>query len=461
MLETVIAVAMLIICAALLWLGYMINRLAQAQAGLPDTLQEGLEARHRAMLTDLHNGLANQSDRTQSALTEVSERLRQTVAGELTATRDSVLALQHAQTRELADSRTAQNAQLADFSAKIQAAQADTLAQTLQTLAKQGREEQALIQTTMQNVTTQLSASVETLAKNVDARLAEISGKVSERLDEGFKKTNETFANVMARLATIDEAQKKIDGLSSNVLTLQELLGDKRSRGAFGEVQLEGLVRNIMPPDGYSFQTTLSNGSRVDCLLVLPEPTGRVAVDSKFPLENYNRMFARDVTDTDRNLATRSFKSDVKKHVDDIASKYIIEGETSDGAVMFVPAEAVFAEIHAYHSDLVEYAMSRRVWIVSPTTLMAVLNTARAVIKDVETRRQVHIIKDELGKLGKDFSRFDVRMKKLADHIRMANEDATEVHISSQKISKRFSQIESVDLEHLQPAPPLLPDAET
>ncbi|MES2408477.1 MAG: DNA recombination protein RmuC [Pseudomonadota bacterium] len=461
MLETVIAVATLIILAALLWLGYMINRLAQTQAGLPDTLQEGLEARHRAILTDLHNGLANQSDRTQSALTEVSERLRQTVAGELTATRDSVLALQHAQTRELADSRTAQNAQLADFSAKIQAAQAHTLAQTLQTLAKQGREEQALIQTTMQNVTTQLSASVETLAKNVDARLAEISGKVSERLDEGFKKTNETFANVMARLATIDEAQKKIDGLSSNVLTLQELLGDKRSRGAFGEVQLEGLVRNIMPPDGYSFQTTLSNGSRVDCLLVLPEPTGRVAVDSKFPLENYNRMFARDVTDTDRNLATRSFKSDVKKHVDDIASKYIIEGETSDGAVMFVPAEAVFAEIHAYHSDLVEYAMSRRVWIVSPTTLMAVLNTARAVIKDVETRRQVHIIKDELGKLGKDFSRFDVRMKKLADHIRMANEDATEVHISSQKISKRFSQIESVDLEHLQPAPPLLPDAET
>lgn len=460
MLETVIAVATLTILAALLWFGYMINRLVHAQAGLPDTLQEGLEARHRAMLTDLHNGLANQSDRTQSALTEVSERLRQTVAGELTATRDTVLALQHAQTRELADSRTAQNTQLADFSAKIQAAQADTLAQTLQTLAKQGREEQALIQTTMQNVTSQLSASVETLAKNVDARLAEISGKVSERLDEGFKKTNETFANVMARLATIDEAQKKIDGLSSNVLTLQELLGDKRSRGAFGEVQLEGLVRNIMPPDGYSFQTTLSNGGRVDCLLVLPEPTGRVAVDSKFPLENYNRMFARDVADTDRNLATRSFKSDVKKHVDDIASKYIIEGETSDGAVMFVPAEAVFAEIHAYHSDLVEYAMSRRVWIVSPTTLMAVLNTARAVIKDVETRRQVHIIKDELGKLGKDFSRFDVRMKKLADHIRMANEDATEVHISSQKISKRFSQIESVDLEHLQPAPPLLPDAE-
>lgn len=460
MLEIVIAVAALIIVAVLLWLGFKINRLTQAQAGLPGTLQDGLEARHRAMLTDLHNGLANQSDRTQGALTEVSERLRNTVTAELAATREAVLALQHAQTRELADSRSAQNAQLADFSAKIQAAQAETLAQTLQTLAKQGREEQALIQTTMQNATGQLSAAVETLAKNVDARLAEISGKVSERLDEGFKKTNETFANVMARLATIDEAQKKIDGLSSNVLTLQELLGDKRSRGAFGEVQLEGLVRNIMPPDAYSFQAALSNGNRVDCLLVLPEPTGRVAVDSKFPLENYNRMFARDAADADRTLATRAFKADVKKHVDDIAAKYIIAGETSDGAVMFVPAEAVFAEIHAYHSDLVEYAMSRRVWIVSPTTLMAVLNTARAVIKDVETRRQVHIIKDELSKLGKDFARFDVRMKKLADHIRLANEDATEVHISSQKISKRFSQIESVDLEHLQPAPALVPDAD-
>lgn len=460
MLEIVIALVALIIVAVLLWLGFKINALKQAQAALPGMLQEGLEARHRTMLTDLHNGLANQSDRTQSALTEVSERLRHTVAGELTATREAVLALQHAQTRELADSRTAQNMQLADFSAKIQAVQAEILAQTLQTLAQQGREEQALIQTTMQNATTQLSTSVEALAKSVDARLAEISAKVSERLDEGFKKTNETFANVMARLATIDEAQKKIDGLSSNVLTLQELLGDKRSRGAFGEVQLEGLVRNIMPPDGYSFQTTLSNGSRVDCLLMLPEPTGRVAVDSKFPLENYNRMFARDAAETDRTMATRAFKADVKKHVDDIAAKYIIAGETSDGAVMFVPAEAVFAEIHAYHSDLVEFAMSRRVWIVSPTTLMAVLNTARAVIKDVETRRQVHIIKDELSKLGKDFSRFDVRMKKLADHIRLANEDATEVHISSQKISKRFSQIESVDLEHLQPAAPLLPDAE-
>ena len=207
----------------------------------------------------------------------------------------------------------------------------------------------------------------------------------------------------MARLATIDEAQKKIDGLTSNVVSLQELLGDKRARGAFGEVQLEALVANILPPNAYEIQATLSNGKRVDCILKLPEPTGSVAVDSKFPLENYRKMFAPGVTEADRAAAQKLFKQDVKNHVDDICAKYIIPGETSEGAVMFVPAEAVFAEIHAYHPDLVDYAMQKRVWIVSPTTLMAILNTARAVIKDVETRKQVHIIKDELGKLGKDF----------------------------------------------------------
>lgn len=172
-----------------------------------------------------------------------------------------------------------------------------------------------------------------------------------------------------------------------------------------------------------------------------------VAVDSKFPLENYHHMLDSGLLEAERTQAQRQFKMDVKKHVDDIAGKYIIPNVTSDGAVMFVPAEAVFAEIHAYHPDIVDYAMSKRVWVVSPTTLMAVLNTARAVLKDVETRKQVHIIKDELGKLGKEFSRFDVRMKKLADHIRQAHEDAMDVQTTSQKISRRFAQIERVELE--------------
>ena len=281
----------------------------------------------------------------------------------------------------------------------------------------------------------------------VEGRLDQISGRVTERLDEGFKKTNDTFISVMTRLATIDEAQKKIDGLTTNMMSLQELLGDKRSRGAFGEVQLDALVRNILPAGAYAMQHTLSNNNRVDCVLHLPPPTGMVAVDSKFPLENYHRMFDRETSETDRGLAQKQFRSDLKKHIDDISGKYILPPETCDGAVMFIPAEAVFAEIHAYMPDVVDYAMQRRVWIVSPTTLMAVLNTARAVLKDVETREQVHIIKHELSKLGQDFGRFDDRMKKLAEHIRLANQDVEEVHISSRKISQRFAKIESVDLD--------------
>ncbi len=383
------------------------------------------EEKHRAMLRDLHDGLNKLGDRMVASSIDSSERLRVSVAQELKATRDAMQALQFSQGESLAATRE------------------QVLVKLHQTLADQGKAEQELIQSTMRNATLQLSTTIENLTKTVDARLQEISGKVSERLDEGFKKTNETFVSVMARLATIDEAQKKIDGLTTNMVSLQELLGDKRSRGAFGEVQLEGLVRNLLPENAFEFQYTFSKGVRVDCVLKLPEPTGLVAVDSKFPLENYQRMFAEG---SDR-VAPALFKADVKKHVGDIADKYIIPGETSDGAVMFIPAEAVFAEIHAHHRDLVDYAQSRRVWIVSPTTLMAVLNTARAVLKDVETRKQVHIIKDELAKLGKDFSLFDDRMKKLADHIRMAHEDAEKVQISSRKISRRFAQIEAVELE--------------
>jgi DNA recombination protein RmuC len=296
-----------------------------------------------------------------------------------------------------------------------------------------------------------LTQTSERLRATVDERLQQISGKVNERLDEGFKKTNETFTNVMARLATIDEAQKKIDGLTSNVVSLQELLGDKRSRGAFGEVQLEALVKNILPPTAYAMQYTLSNGSRADCVLRLPDPTGMIAVDSKFPLENYHRMFAAHASEIERAQAQRLFKADVKKHVDDICQKYIVANETSDGAVMFVPAEAVFAEIHAYHSDIVDYAMQKRVWIVSPTTLMAVLNTARAVLKDVEMRKHMNVIKEALAKLSMDFERFDVRMKNLANHIRQAHEDAQEVHTTSKKISDKFKRIEGVELEQNQP----------
>ena len=397
----------------------------------PARAAQMLEQQHRAMLTDLHDGLNKQGDRLIAAQVAESERLRNAVGEELRATRDAINALQ----------------------AKQDLLRTEMLAQTLAKLAEQGREDQKLIQDSFRNSSQLLASSIETLSKTVDARLEQIGGKVNERLDEGFKKTNETFVSVMQRLATIDEAQKKIDGLTTNMVSLQELLGDKRSRGAFGEVQLEALVLNIMPPQSYAMQYTLPNGSRADCVLKLPEPTGMVAVDSKFPLENYHRMFDA-ASPAEKLVAEKQFKADIKKHVDDIAVKYIIPEVTSDGAVMFVPAEAVFAEIHAHHPEVVDYAMQRRVWIVSPTTLMAVLNTARAVMKDVETRKQVHIIKDELGKLGKEFGRFDDRMKKLADHIRQAHEDAQEVHTTSQKISKRFISIEQVELDHPVPALP-------
>ena len=388
----------------------------------PERAARVLEQQHRGMLSDLHDGLNKQGDRLIAAQAHESERMRAAVGEELRATRDAL----HALRREM-------------------------LTQTMAKLAEQGRADQELIQNAFRNATLHLAGSVEALEKKVDARLEQISGRVSERLEEGFKKTNDTFVSVMERLATIDEAQKKIDGLTTNVVSLQELLGDKRSRGAFGEVQLEGLVRNILPPHAYGMQHTLPNGTRADCVLKLPEPTGMVAVDAKFPLENYHRMF--EGSEPERAVASRQFKSDIKKHVDDISGKYIIPDVTSDGAVMFVPAEAVFAEIHAHHPDIVDYAMQRRVWVVSPTTLMAVLNTARAVMKDVETRKQVHIIKDELGKLGKEFGRFDERMKKLADHIRQAHEDAQDVHTTSQKISRRFVSIEQVELDH----PKILP----
>jgi len=394
------------------------------QHKLPARSAHVLEHQHRAMLSDLHDGLNKQGDRLIASQAEQAERLRAAVSEELRLTRDAIAALQ----------------------VKQDSLRSEILAQTLAKLSEQARADQELIQTSFRNATQHLSGSVEAMAKTMDGRLEQISGRVSERLDEGFKKTNETFVSVMARLATIDEAQKKIDGLTTNVVSLQELLGDKRSRGAFGEVQLEGLVRNIMPPQSYAMQYTLPNSTRADCVLMLPEPTGMVAVDAKFPLENYHRMFDATLAASEHTLAQRQFKADIKKHVDDIGGKYIIPGVTSDGAVMFVPAEAVFAEIHAHHPDLIDYAMQRRVWVVSPTTLMAVLNTARAVMKDVETRKQVHIIQDELGKLGKDFGRFDERMKKLAEHIRQANKDVDEVQISSRKITEQFAKIERVEL---------------
>jgi DNA recombination protein RmuC len=401
-----LGLALVVVCIVLL-----IRHGAQVRAlhAASERLGDVLEHKHRDILVDLHDGLTRQGDRVGGQLTESSDRLRTSVADELKQTRDTLHALRLSLTQDMNEYREA--------------------------------------------VTARLNETSLALNKRLDERLEQISGKVNERLDEGFRKTNETFVNVMTRLATIDEAQKKIENLTGSVVSLQELLGDKRARGAFGEVQLEGLVRNVLPASAYEMQCTLSNGTRADCVLTLPPPTGKVAVDSKFPLENYHKMYAVDATDAERVAAQKLFRADVRRHVEAIGAKYIIPGETSDGAVMFVPAEAVFAEIHAHHPELVDYAQGKRVWIVSPTTLMAVLNTARAVLKDVETRRQVHVIKESLARLAVEFGRFNERMRDLARHIKQAHDDVEKVQITSGKITQRFSQIEGVELGPDESAP--------
>lgn len=417
--------------AVSLWLAL---RLAQGERRTAALLAESVDAR----LDDLADRLAGNQ---REALQWQSDRTREVLERDLHALRESFHGFDSAMQARLADQREVVATRFAEAAGASAAAherlRAELLEQVLTRLAEQARAERELLQNGLAGA-----------SRTLDERLESITGHVNQRLDEGFRKTNETFANVMARLATIDEAQKKIDGLTTSVVSLQDLLGDKRSRGAFGEVQLEGLVRNLLPPDSHSFQYTLPNGTRVDCALHLPEPTGLVCVDAKFPLENYRRMF-EEVGDSDRRAALVAFRGDVKRHIDAIADKYLIPGVTSDGAVMFVPAEAVFAEIHARFPELVAHAQARRVWVVSPTTLMAVLNTARAVLKDVETRRQIHVIKDALGRLAKDFQRFDDRMAALARHIDQANRDVQDVQVSSRKITSHFEKIEAAQFDEL------------
>lgn len=294
----------------------------------------------------------------------------------------------------------------------------------------------------------EFTKQVEHLTATSEGRLKEINEQVEDRLVKGFEKTTETFTDVVKRLALIDAAQKQISELSNNVMSLQEILTDKRSRGTFGEVQLNALIRNVIPEHHFSFQSSLSNGKRPDCVLQLPAPTGNIAIDAKFPLENFRILIDPNISDYERKQAEQQFKQDIRKHIQDIAEKYIVPGETADGAMMFIPAEAVFAEIHARYSDLVDIAHRSKVWMVSPTTLMAVLTTARAVLKDAATREQIHIIQKHLHSLAEDFQRFQLRMDKLTQHIAKAHDDVQLVQTSAKKITSRFQQIEQVELEN-------------
>lgn len=292
----------------------------------------------------------------------------------------------------------------------------------------------------------------EHLNEQVEKRLLAVNEQVNLRLDQNFEKTNKTFTNVIERLSKIDEAQKKIDILSSDIISLQSILTDKKTRGIYGEVHLKHLMSNIFGEKNdtiYRLQYPLPNGTIVDCILFAPSPLGTIGIDSKFPLEHYQKMVDRKLSKEERLIAEKQFKLDVKKHIDAIADKYIIEGVTSRQAIMFLPAEAIFAEINAYHQDLVDYAYRRRVFITSPTTLISTLTVIQMIIKNMEKDKYTSIIHEELNKLGLEFARYKERWDKLSKSIQTVNKDVENVSITTDKISKKFTSINQVDIKTL------------
>ncbi|PAB59226.1 DNA recombination protein RmuC [Anaeromicrobium sediminis] len=288
------------------------------------------------------------------------------------------------------------------------------------------------------------------LNNTVENRLERINEKVEDKLKEGFEKTTNTFNSILERLSKIDEAQKKIDSLSGEIVSLQDVLTDKKSRGIFGEIQLNQILYSVFGEVNdrvFKIQHKLKNNTIVDAMLFAPEPMGNIAIDSKFPLENYKRMMDRNLDSKERENATKEFKINVKKHIDDIAGKYIIDEETANQAIMFLPAEAIFAEINAYHMDIIEYSQRKCIWIASPTTLMAVLTTLQVVLRNAEREKYAHIIQRELNNLGKEFDRYKKRWDNLSKHIDTVHKDVKEIHTTTDKIGKRFDSISKVELE--------------
>ena len=290
------------------------------------------------------------------------------------------------------------------------------------------------------------------LSEGIEHKLRLINDRVNERLDENFEKTNKTFTSVLERLSKIDEAQKKIDTLSSDIVSLQGVLTDKKTRGIFGEVNLKHILSSVFGENNkkvYELQHTFDNGVIADCVLFAPEPLGVIAIDSKFPLENYQIMVDKNNDVGVRSSAEKLFKSDMKKHIDAIANKYIIPGVTTDQAIMFLPAEAIFAEINAYHQDLIDYAYKKRVWITSPTTLISTLTTLQIIIKNIERDKYTKVIHQELRLLDEEFKRYKDRWDKLYRSIETVSKDVKDIHTTTDKITKRFNSINQVEMGEL------------
>ncbi|ONG54969.1 recombinase RmuC [Pseudoroseomonas deserti] len=283
-------------------------------------------------------------------------------------------------------------------------------------------------------------------ARRLDLALAAQNEKLATRLAEQAKQSQETAGQIHERLAVIDAARQNMEALGSQVTSLAGILGNKQQRGAFGEMQLRQLIEDRLPPDGFAWQHTLSTGVRCDCLIQLPYPPGPVVVDSKFPLEAWQAL--RDAADAaSRTVAARQFTTDMRRHIDDIAKKYLIPGETAEGAILFVPSEAIFAELHTGFAAVVDEAQRRRVYIVSPTTLWAMLSAMRALMQDVRMRAQAGRIQEEVGKLVADVGRLSERVTRLKGHFAQAQDDIRQIDISSEKIFRTGARIEQVELD--------------
>lgn len=302
------------------------------------------------------------------------------------------------------------------------------------------------------NFSKNLSNDFDNLNMKIEKRLIAINDRVNERLDQNFEKTNKTFTNILERLSKIDEAQKKIDSLSSEIVSLQSVLTDKKTRGIFGEVNLNYILTSVFGEKNsniYDIQHTMSNGSIADAILYAPAPLGTICIDSKFPLENYQRMTDRKLSLGEREAATKLFKADVKKHIDAISSKYIIPGETTEEAILFLPAEAIFAEINAYHPELVKYSYDKKVWLTSPTTLMSTLTIIEMILKNMERDKYAKVIHEELNKLSIEFSKYRDRWDKLSRSIDTVTRDIKDINITTEKITKRFDSINNVEIKRI------------
>ncbi len=289
--------------------------------------------------------------------------------------------------------------------------------------------------------------------------LTEMQDRMKESLHGSSKATATSLTALQERLAAIDKAQDNITKLSGDVLSLQDILSNKQTRGAFGEIQLRDIVAKALPSDAYSWQHTLPNGKRADCLVHLPNPPGPIVIDSKFPLEAYEALLTAEGSALKQ--AATQFRQAVRKHITDIAEKYILEGDTADGALMFLPSEAVYAELHASFPDVVREGFEKRVWTVSPTTCMATLNTMRAILKDARMREQAGAIRKELAMLAKDVERLGDRVGNLDRHFGQAARDIEEIKISSDKAGKRARRLDNFDFEEIEEAQPTLIELKT